>query len=220
MPHFAHHSEENYLKALFKLSSKQVKKVNNIALAKELDLNPATVLEMVRKLSDRKLVQLQADKTIQLSEKGKKKALLTIRKHRLWEVFLVDKLNFQWSEVHELAEQLEHIESEDLVNRLDAFLGFPTSDPHGDPIPDKNGKLLQLQSVPLSEVEIGKTYVIQSFAETADSFLDYLSKVDIKPRIKVKISDKNEYDQSLVIVINKKQLHLSEKVAKNILVQV
>ncbi len=218
MSHFAHHSEENYLKALFKLSSKQLKKVNNSALAKELDLNPATVLEMVRKLSDRKLVQLLPDKTIQLSEKGKKKALLTIRKHRLWEVFLVEKLNYQWSEVHELAEQLEHIESDDLVNRLDAFLGFPTSDPHGDPIPDKNGKLMQVQSIPLTEVEVGKTYTIQSFAETADSFLDYLSKVNIKPKIRIKVTDKNEYDQSLVVLINKKQLHLSEKVAKNILV--
>jgi DtxR family Mn-dependent transcriptional regulator len=219
MPHFAHHSEENYLKALFKLSSKQIKKVNNIALAKELELNPATVLEMIRKLSDRKLVHLLPDKTIQLSEKGKKKALLTIRKHRLWEVFLVEKLNYQWSEVHELAEQLEHIESDDLVNRLDAFLGFPTSDPHGDPIPDKNGKLMLLQSIPLTEAETGKTFTIQSFAETADSFLDYLSKVNIKPGTKIKITDKNEYDQSLVIVINKKQLHLSEKVAKNILIR-
>jgi DtxR family Mn-dependent transcriptional regulator len=218
MPHFAHHSEENYLKALFKLSSKQLKKVNNIALAKELDLNPATVLEMVRKLSDRKLVQLLPDKTIHLSEKGKKKALLTIRKHRLWEVFLVEKLNYQWSEVHELAEQLEHIESDDLVNRLDAFLGFPASDPHGDPIPDKNGKLMQHQSIPLTEVEVGKTYTIQSFAETTDSFLDYLSKVNIKPRIRIKVTDKNEYDQSLIVIINKKQLHLSEKIATNILV--
>jgi DtxR family Mn-dependent transcriptional regulator len=218
MPHFSHHSEENYLKALFKLSNKQVKKVNNIALAKELDLNPATVLEMVRKLSDRKLLQLMPDKTIHLTEKGKKKALLTIRKHRLWEVFLVDKLNYRWSEVHNLAEQLEHIESDDLVNRLDAFLGFPASDPHGDPIPDKNGKINLLQSIPLDEVELGKTYIIQSFAETADSFLDYLSKVNIRPGIKVKIENKNEYDQSLVVVINKKELHLSEKVAKNILV--
>jgi DtxR family transcriptional regulator, Mn-dependent transcriptional regulator len=162
---------------------------------------------------------LMPDKTIHLTEKGRKKALLTIRKHRLWEVFLVDKLNYQWSEVHELAEQLEHIESEDLVNRLDAFLGFPASDPHGDPIPDKNGKLTQVQLIPLNEVELGKTYIVQSFAETADSFLDYLSKVDIRPAIKIKILDRTEYDQSLIVVINKKQLHLSEKVAKNILVK-
>jgi DtxR family transcriptional regulator, Mn-dependent transcriptional regulator len=218
MAHFVSHSEENYLKALFKLGSKQVKKVNNIALAKELELNPATVLEMVRKLSERKLVQLLPDKTIQLTEKGKKKALLTIRKHRLWEVFLVEKLNYQWSEVHELAEQLEHIESDDLVNRLDAFLCFPASDPHGDPIPDKNGKIVLLHSNPLTEAEIGKTYFVQSFAETADSFLDHLSKMDIKPGTKIKVTDKNEYDQSFTILINKKPVYLSEKVAQNILV--
>src|SRR5215217_705835 len=102
MRHFASHSEENYLKALYKLSSKQVKKVNNIALSKSLDLNPATVLEMVRKLAKLNDIEIQPDKTIVLTEKGKKRALLTIRKHRLWEVFLVDKLSYQWSEVHEL----------------------------------------------------------------------------------------------------------------------
>src|SRR5687767_6214062 len=99
MRHFAHHSEENYLKALYKLSSKQVKKVNNIALAKSLSLNPATVLEMVRKLAKQNDIEIKADKTIQLTEKGQKRALLTIRKHRLWEVFLVEKLHYKWSEV-------------------------------------------------------------------------------------------------------------------------
>ena len=149
MAHFSHHSEENYLKTLFKLESLQDRKVNNSALAKALNLNPATVLEMVRKLVDRKMVQLQPDKSIQLTEKGKKKALMTIRKHRLWEVFLVDKMNYKWNEVHELAEQLEHIESNDLVDRLDSFLGHPSFDPHGDPIPNKNGKIKNNISVPL-----------------------------------------------------------------------
>src|SRR5215216_7025956 len=106
MQHFIHHSEENYLKTLYKLEDKQVKKVNNIALSMALDLNPATVLEMVRKMAERKLVEVLADKTICLTEKGKKKALQIIRKHRLWEVFLVDKLNYKWNEVHDLAEQL------------------------------------------------------------------------------------------------------------------
>lgn len=110
MQHFAHHSEENYLKTLYKLEVSQVKKVNNIALSKSLDLNPATVLEAVRKLSAKKLVETLPDKTIQLTEKGRKKALSIVRKHRLWEVFLVDKLAYKWNEVHELAEQLEHIE--------------------------------------------------------------------------------------------------------------
>jgi DtxR family Mn-dependent transcriptional regulator len=129
MQHFTHLSEENYLKTLFKLENKQEKKVNNVALSKALNLNPATVLEMVRKMSERVLVEVQADKTIQLTEKGKKKALQIIRRHRLWEVFLVDKLNYKWNEVHGLAEQLEHIESDDLVKRLEIFLGFPSVDP-------------------------------------------------------------------------------------------
>src|SRR5215210_392101 len=108
MQHFAHHSEENYLKEIYKLSLKEIKKVNNTALAKAMGLNPATVLEMVRKLSEKDLVNLQPNKSIQLTEEGKKKALLIVRKHRLWEVFLVNKLHYRWSEVHEMAEQLEH----------------------------------------------------------------------------------------------------------------
>ncbi|HUC79716.1 MAG TPA: metal-dependent transcriptional regulator, partial [Flavisolibacter sp.] len=139
MSHFTHHFEENYLKGLYKLSQKEIKKLNNIALAKSMGLNPATVLEMVRKLSEKKLVETLPDKSILLTEKGKKKALLIVRKHRLWEVFLVNKLNYKWSEVHQLAEQLEHIDSDDLVNRLEEFLDFPAFDPHGDPIPDRNG---------------------------------------------------------------------------------
>ncbi len=219
MSHFAHHFEENYLKALFKLSNKELKKVNNIALAKAMDLNPATVLEMVRKLAERKLVQLLPDKTIQLTEKGRKKALLTIRKHRLWEVFLVEKLSYPWNEVHQLAEQLEHIDSEDMVDKLDAFLGYPAFDPHGDPIPDKNGKIKQNASFPLTSCQKGKDYKISSFAETDDQFLDYLSKLEIKPGLKLKVMDHFEYDQSFTIQINKKAIQLSEKVAQNILVE-
>jgi DtxR family transcriptional regulator, Mn-dependent transcriptional regulator len=219
MPHFAHHSEENYLKTLFKLGNKQVKKVNNVALSKELGLNPATVLEMVRKLSQKSLVQLASDKTIQLTDKGKKRALLTIRKHRLWEVFLVDKLQYKWNEVHELAEQLEHIESADMIDRLEAFLGYPPFDPHGDPIPDKNGKLKPNASVPLSSGQKGKTYVVMNLAETEDQFLNYLSKLNIKPGTKIKITDINEYDASLSVLISKKEIQLTDKVAKNILVQ-
>src|SRR5215207_8289290 len=160
MPHFTHHSEENYLKKLFSLSNREIKKVNNIALANALGLNPATVLEMVRKLAKKGLVEMHADKSIGLTEKGKKKALLTIRKHRLWEVFLVEKMNYKWNEVHELAEQLEHIESTDLVDRLDSFLGNPSFDPHGDPIPDKNGKIKTNLSVPLSDCVAGRSYTV------------------------------------------------------------
>lgn len=219
MAHFTHHSEENYLKTLFKLETRKEQKVNNTALAKALNLNPATVLEMVRKLTERKLVQLKPDKSIQLTEKGKKRALLTIRKHRLWEVFLVEKMNYKWNEVHELAEQLEHIESTDLVDRLDGFLGKPSFDPHGDPIPDKNGKIKNNLSVPLFDCAEGKSYTVINLIDTSDAFLRFLGKLNILPGIKIKLLEKLEYDGSFSIEVQKKTVQLSEKVAKNILVQ-
>jgi DtxR family Mn-dependent transcriptional regulator len=219
MAHFTHHSEENYLKTLFKLLSRQDKKVNNTALAQALGLNPATVLEMVRKLAERKMVQLLPDKSIQLTEKGKKKALLTIRKHRLWEVFLVEKMNYNWSEVHELAEQLEHIESTDLVDRLDSFLGNPSFDPHGDPIPDKKGRIKSNISIPLSSCSSGKSYRVINLADTSDSFLHYLEKLNMRPGTRFKLVDHNDYDNSSTVLVQKKTIQLSEKAAKNIMVQ-
>ena len=219
MAHFTHHSEENYLKTLFKLSNRQVKKVNNIALAKELTLNPATVLEMVRKLATKKLVKVLPDKTLQLTETGKKRALVIIRKHRLWEVFLTDKLKYAWNEVHGLAEQLEHVESDDMIDRLEAYLGCPAFDPHGDPIPDRNGNIKEKSSVPLSNAAKGKNYVVVNLADTSDSFLDYLSKLNIKPGTKFKLEEHNQYDNSSTISVLKKMIQLSEKAARNILVQ-
>jgi DtxR family Mn-dependent transcriptional regulator len=219
MAHFTHHSDENYLKTIYKLESRKDKKVNNIALAKSLELNPATVLEMVRKLTDRRMLQLQPDKTIRLTDKGRKKALLTIRKHRLWEVFLTEKLQYNWNEVHVLAEQLEHIDSEDMVNRLDAFLGHPAFDPHGDPIPDKNGNIKTKSSIPLSSAQPGKNYVVIGLADTSDSFLDYLGKLNLKPGTKLKLTEHNNYDNSSTVLVLKKEILLSEKAAKNILVQ-
>lgn len=219
MAHFTHHSEENYLKTLYKLNTKQVKKVNNIALAKELGLNPATVLEMVRKLNSKKLVKILADKTIQLTENGKKNALLIIRKHRLWEVFLTEKLKYAWNEVHELAEQLEHVESEDMIDRLEAFLEYPAFDPHGDPIPDRNGNIKSKTSVSLAMAAKSKNYIVVNLADTSDSFLDYLGRLNIKPGSKFKLVEHTRYDNSSTILIQKKIISLSEKVAKNILVQ-
>jgi DtxR family transcriptional regulator, Mn-dependent transcriptional regulator len=219
MPHFAHHFEENYLKELYKLSQKDVKKVNNMALAKAMNLNPATVLEMVRKLSEKGLMQLLPDKSLQLTENGRKKAVLIIRKHRLWEVFLVNKLHYKWSEVHQLAEQLEHVGDENLIDRLEEFLGFPAVDPHGDPIPDRQGRVRKNVSIILSDAEKNKAYRVVSFADTEDSFLDYLSKLEIEPGVKVKITDRLNYDGSLSLSINKKAVQISEKIAGNILVQ-
>lgn len=219
MAHFVHLIEENYLKELYKLTQKEIKKVNNIALAKAMDLNPATVLEMVRKLVEKKMVELQADKSILLTEKGRKKALLIIRKHRLWEVFLVSKLQYKWNEVHQLAEQLEHIGNEDMTNRLEEFLGFPVFDPHGDPIPDRQGKLKKNPSIPLSAAVQKKEYRVVNFADTADSFLTYLTRLAIEPGTQLTITDHLDYDGSFSIVVNKKKIQITGKVASNILVQ-
>ena len=218
MPHFAHHSEENYLKTLYKLEDKQVKKVNNIALSKALDLNPATVLEMVRKLIARKLVTVLADKSIQLTAKGKKKALQIIRRHRIWEVFLVDKLNYKWNEVHALAEQLEHIESDDLIRRLETFLGFPSVDPHGDPIPDENGTIKKLKTQPLSESLAKKKLTIISLANSSDDFLKYLDKIGLMIGDTLQVSEIEDFDKSVTVLHKKAAITLSKEAASNILV--
>ncbi|MDQ3277200.1 MAG: FeoA domain-containing protein, partial [Bacteroidota bacterium] len=184
-----------------------------------MSLNPATVLEMIRKLTEKGLVELLPDKTIQLTERGRKRGLLIIRKHRLWEVFLVSKLQYKWSEVHDLAEQLEHVGNEDLIDRLEEFLGFPAFDPHGDPIPDRNGKLKKNTTIALSAATKNKTYQVVSFADTADTFLDYLSKLQIEPGTRIRIADHLEYDGSFTLSIHKNTVQVSEKVASNIFVQ-
>jgi len=218
MQHFTNHSEENYLKNLYNLEHKQVKKVNNIALSKALDLNPATVLEMVRKMSDRKLVEVLADKTIRLTENGKRKALQIIRRHRIWEVFLVDKLEYKWNEVHELAEQLEHIESNDLVKRLEAFLGFPSVDPHGDPIPDENGRLKKIKSQPLTDIELKKKVTIASLGNSSNEFLKYLDKVGLTIGDTIEISEVEAFDGSVTILHKKRPVTLSQEAANNLMV--
>jgi len=177
------------------------------------------VLEMVRKLAAKKLVKVLADKTIQLTEAGRKRALLIIRKHRLWEVFLMQKLQYNWNEVHMLAEQLEHVESEDMVDRLESFLGYPAFDPHGDPIPDRNGNIKLNTSVPLGSTAKGKNYIVTNLADTSDAFLQYLGKSGIKPGTKFKLTEHNEYDNSTTIQVQKRSVQLSEKAARNIMVQ-
>ncbi|HEY9340454.1 MAG TPA: metal-dependent transcriptional regulator [Hanamia sp.] len=220
MQHFAHHSEENYLKTLYKLEDKQKTKVNNIALSKALDLNPATVLEMVRKLNTKRMVEILPDKTIRLTDKGKKKALIVIRKHRIWEVFLVDKLNYKWNEVHNLAEQLEHIESDDLEKRLEAFLGFPSVDPHGDLIPDKDGKIKKIKTQPLTEAPLKKKLTIMALGDSSDEFLKYLNKVGLTIGDTIEISDIEDFDKSVTLIYKKKSIVLSNAAASNLLVNI
>jgi DtxR family Mn-dependent transcriptional regulator len=220
MQHFAHHSEENYLKTLYKLESKQIKKVNNIALSKALELNPATVLEMVRKMNERKLVEILTDKTIILTEKGKIKALQIVRRHRLWEVFLVHKLNYKWNEVHHLAEQLEHIDSDDLIKKLEAFLGFPSVDPHGDPIPDENGKMKEIKTQPLTEAPLKKKLTIIALGNSSDEFLKYLDKLGLTIGDKIQVMEVEDFDQSITIAYHKSSIVITRQAAANLLVAV
>jgi DtxR family Mn-dependent transcriptional regulator len=218
MQHFTHHSEENYLKTIYKLEDKSGKKVNNIALAKALELNPATVLEMIRKLMGKNLVETLPDKTIQLTEKGKKKALSIIRKHRIWEVFLVEKLGYKWNEVHDIAEQLEHIESDDLVKRLEGFLDFPAVDPHGDPIPDENGKMKKIKTQPLTEAPLKKKLNIIALRNSSNEFLRYLDKIALSIGDTVEISEVEEFDNSVTVIHKKSSITLSNEAASNLLV--
>ena len=220
MQHFTHHSEENYLKTLYKLENRQIKKVNNVALSTALELNPATVLEMVRKMGDRKLVEVLADKSIQLTDKGKKKALQIVRRHRIWEVFLVEKLSYKWNEVHDLAEQLEHIESDDLVKRLEAFLGFPSVDPHGDPIPDENGRMKKIKTQPLTEAPLKKKVTIIALGNSSDEFLKYLDKVKLAIGDTIQVAEVEDFDKSLTIVHKKSSITLSNEAASNLLVTI
>ena len=148
------HSEENYLKSIFHLEKLQQEEVSTNAIAEQLDTKPSSVTDMVQKLADKEMLTYVKYKGTSLTDAGRKKALSVIRKHRLWETFLVQKLDFSWEQVHEIAEQLEHIKSEELINRLDAFLDYPTVDPHGDPIPDEEGNFKKTAKKLLKDMEV------------------------------------------------------------------
>lgn len=192
--------------------------MNNIALSKALELNPATVLEAVRKMSEKKLVTVLADKTIQLTDKGKKKALQIVRRHRLWEVFLVDKLTYKWDEVHHIAEQLEHIEADGLTERLEAFLGNPTVDPHGDPIPDENGKLKKIKTQPLAVAPLNKKLTIVALGNSSDEFLKYLNKIGLAIGEVVEVREVEDFDKSVTVLHKKSAITISNEAANNLLV--
>lgn len=220
MAHFSNHSEENYLKTLFKLGNQPVKKVNNIALAKELELNPATVLEMIRKLTVKKMVKVLPDKSIQLTDNGKKKALLTIRQHRLTEMFLVQQMGFGWEEVHEIAEQIEHLQSPAFFEKMDSLLGYPKIDPHGSPIPDKNGKMEWLEYEKLSNCKEGDTLKLSGVLQTSDEFLKFLNTRELKLGQKIKIKAIEKFDGSMTISYGKKAAEmLSHTVCERLLVE-
>lgn len=209
-------SEENYIKEIYALEQKHNTDVNTNLLAEKIDTKASSVSDMLKKLAKKDLLIYQKYKGAKLNTKGEKIALSVIRKHRLWETFLVQKLNFSWDEVHEIAEQLEHIHSEKLTNQLDAFLNFPKVDPHGDPIPDANGNFITIKTICLSALAINDEGVFVEVKDDSDKFLKYLTKNNITIGAKIKVIDKEDFDNSITIEIDKKQFNISEDVINNL----
>ncbi len=212
-------SEENYLKAIFHLQRKFPAGVSTNALAEEMSTKASSVTDMVKKLSEKDLVNYKKYQGVKISKKGEKAAVEVVRKHRLWEVFLVEKLNFSWAEVHDVAEQLEHIQSEKLVLELDKFLGFPRKDPHGDPIPDTHGNFQPLEKVLLAEVEPGQQGLCVGVRDSSREFLEYLDKNKIALGKEIEVLEREEFDQSLLIKLEGEELHISNTIANNLFVK-
>lgn len=212
-------AEENYLKTIYHLSNGGKNDVSTNAIAEDLNTKAASVTDMIKKLAAKEVITYKKYKGVNISEKGEKAALLVIRKHRLWEVFLVNKLKFNWDEVHEVAEQLEHIKSPLLIKRLDEFLGYPKFDPHGDPIPDEHGEFKSKPRTPLSTMEIEGSGILVAVKDSSSPFLKYMDKIGAYIGAKIKITDKVEFDGSVEIKIDdKKTVFISKEVSKNILI--
>ncbi|MDI9869893.1 metal-dependent transcriptional regulator [Flectobacillus roseus] len=213
-------TEENYLKIIYKLSAETDADISTNAVAELTQTKAASVSDMLRKLSEKHLVNYQKYQGVRLTEAGEQVALKVIRKHRLWEVFLVEKLGFNWDEVHDIAEQLEHIDSEELVEKLDEFLGFPKFDPHGDPIPDPNGRMPKLTYQNLSEVKQGERVLMMGVSEHSSAFLQYVAKLGISLGSELYILEINDFDKSLSVQIAQANPQfMSHEVAKNLLVK-
>jgi len=213
-------TEENYLKAIYHLSEGGQKAVMTNQLAAAMQTRAASVTDMIKKLSTKGIVNYEKYYGVKITASGKLQALQIIRKHRLWETFLVKKLGFAWDEVHEVAEQLEHIQSPRLINRLDEFLDHPTADPHGDPIPDAQGKIKPRVLIGLDQLEPGKKATITSVKDTDPDLLKYLEKIGAKPGTRIQVISREDYDKSIEVLIEKKKVHVSADVSKNILLTV
>ncbi len=212
-------TEENYLKALFNLSAEKGQ-VSVNELSKELNIKMPTVNSMMKKLADKKLVQYESYKPLKLTEKGKKEAGLIIRKHRLTEMFLVHQMGFGWEEVHEIAEQIEHLQSPAFFEKMDALLGYPKTDPHGSPIPDKLGKIAWLQYEKLSNCKPGETVKLSAVIQTSDDFLKFLNSKGLTLGQKIKIKNIEKFDSSMTVTYGKKfEEMISHTVSERLLVE-
>jgi len=212
-------AEENYLKAIYQLEFISKSEVSTNAIAERLETKASSVTDMIKKLADKKMLIYKKYQGVLLTDLGKQTAANIIRKHRLWEVFLVEKLNFSWDEVHEVAEQLEHIKSKKLIDEIDSFLDFPKHDPHGDPIPDKNGNLPKIEKSLLSTFNKGESGICVGVKDSSSEFLQFLDKKNITLGIKITVLEKEEFDDSLSIEIDGKKLSISNKIANNLYIK-
>ena len=211
-------SEEDYLKCLYHLQQGK-KNVSTNEIANYLSMKPSSVSDMLKKLAEKKLVYYLKYKGSSLTKKGELIALSVIRKHRLWETFLVNKLGFSWSKVHNIAEQLEHVNSEELIDKLDHFLAYPQIDPHGAPIPQKNGTIAELNQKLLSELKRGEEGIITGIKKGTPSLLNFLDMKNIKLGDQIQLISILEFDQSAEVIIHEKTINLSEKICSNLLIE-
>ena len=211
-------TEENYLKAIFHLQM-EMENVTTNALALRLETRPASITDMMKKLSAKGLLHYKPYYGFSLNAEGRKAALLIIRRHRLWEYFLSEKLQFGWNEVHEVAEELEHVSSKKLIDKLDAYLGFPAFDPHGDPIPDTKGRLKKQIYMPLADLSSGQQAELKSIVNQSSAVLEYLDQKNIRINTIVEIRQKFEFDGSMEIKTDQRLVTISALLAKQLLVK-
>jgi len=212
-------SEENYLKAIFHLETLSGAGISTNAIANKLETKASSVTDMVKKLAEKEVLIYKKYQGVSLTELGRRTAASVIRKHRLWEVFLVEKLNFSWDEVHDVAEQLEHIKSPKLINELDAFLGYPKTDPHGDPIPDEHGTFHKIEKRRLSTLKENESGVCVGVDDSSASFLKYLDKHQISLGKTIEVVSIEPFDGSLNIKVDGKDISISNKISNNIYIQ-
>lgn len=213
-------TEENYLKAIYKICEQDSKSASTNAIAKEMKTSAASVTDMLKRLAKKELLNYAKYKGVTLTDEGNILSKDLIRKHRLWEVFLVNKLNFSWDEVHDIAEQLEHIKSVPLIERLDQYLGYPKFDPHGDPIPDADGNITSRKQLPLSELHVGDKGIIVGVQEHSTPFLQYLDKLGLELGKEILVLEIFNFDDSMKIILNQKtELIVTHKVCQNLFIQ-
>lgn len=213
------YSEEDYIKAIYHLHKDSASYVSTNAIAAQLDTKASSVTDMIQKLSDKEVVHYKKYQGVRLTEKGDVYAASIVRKHRLWEYFLVEKLSFSWDEVHDVAEELEHIKSDQLIQRLDAFLDHPKMDPHGDPIPDEFGRIPDIKKVLLSKMKPNQFGIVIGVKDSSSEFLRYLDKLHIALGTSIKVLDKETFDNSMAIIIDNKTTHISALTASNIYIK-